>query len=1459
MHKKVQKGLWISAIGCSSVILTTPLLVGCSCASVTTDSLQLSLSAPGAVDAGQNLTLTVHPTYSGTDHIAYQWQCKKVTDSDWTFLDGANGNLSNDGQTFEFPSIGINYDQAQVKVTATTKNGISATSNIVKLSVNQTNPVSALSLQASQNVYRPGETVIVYSDVSTNSFAISDPSNIQYTWKIKQPGQNWTPIPNCPTSVLKLNDVSLDYNNCQIQAIATYQNFDYPSDIYTLKVSAHATPAPDQLPNIHESNSDLPQVHAAISGYSQEQVANDSITAFGMFNRVEMGQHARPVTPGFYDSQMYQDYHDSYGFVYPAQNYNYEWTGPNSLFPNKPKKEAWGIFHNKKHPSQTIDATALLLNEQVLDKDKNGLSGTIRYNDGNWIKQQINNNQLRRHRASENFYLNSMDNIPVTQMHYEVSTAITGHEAIGLYAPAGEVVTFTFDQDTWDLMQAQHWSDFQITINQNYWDNKAPDDSGRISNRYPYVRSTFGISLDAPNRQVKVGSPFGGSLGIRIGSRLNKAGNFPLDSQVQNLKFSVDGAIKCMFYQDGFTTVQDWSQQIIDVQQQKLAPVLQGITPYNTLTIPFTDLNMVGHKPVQNLIYPKESFKKWDDFLYLSNFYAGRDKNLQRLDMEFCDDIWGGAAAWGGGMTFYCPTGWGVDSMFYNKPIDVFNSANSWGVFHEINHNFQQDAGFFNRRTHGETNQVTGFDLSVISDAGRFRSELNWCGEQNKDNRNLAWSRLNNPFTVMKYSTTVGQVNDEYLIYAILLFTLGSKQYVDYLRDDVAHHPSNANGWTGFSEIQRLSDTFKLNFWPAFWEFGNDHWSDSWPTLTNPPTPAQQQVIDQLSANYPAVDFVANQYAAGIYMYDKDSQTYQYTHDVVNPYEIPAGHPYNFDLENFIVSVNPNFTWNSLLFEPTTKLGGKLSLDPNNPKRLIYTPPANNLTGIDEFDLGIIPGTWDGKPSHYVPAIKWKIKIRQVLNEPIIETFQPFGNTSTTKRDLNSWFNFLKTSPNYQYQLPLISFNTNMFLNPDQYEGVKIRLKFIAPQAGHYVFSNKWDDAIRMYVNGQNVPIKNQDTWSNDQFVQTYSADLQANQALDFEFLVINLGGVGRFNMGVTVNNQSLDLLSNVVSPDFNTIIHNSLTPTQVINDPSFQYTPRLINREIFNKDFSANVNLSQFNTPIYDPSQYKLSSSNPTTNRYLDNLNNYNNVVEVWNQLDNLDGTGCKFQFQVQFPQPTPVGAIIFGNPNKHWDFHPQTIKVTGYPTSGQTNPIILYDGVYPDRNGSVSAISCNQLMTVDHLAIELTNQKTNGSIGMLLQWLRISSLTLPPKGASIAFNNPHVDLNGDWAFRHNDDLNLSAINNLYCVSTSSKDFLEVSFKNLEQFRIVGQTNPTKSEFEVFVNNQKLDTVSVISSQTLFNQCLYTYQFDHPTDVTIKIRHNDANPLFLNYIETFGPNIKLN
>ncbi|MDE5599656.1 MAG: hypothetical protein K2I49_01855, partial [Ureaplasma sp.] len=321
-------------------------------------------------------------------------------------------------------------------------------------------------------------------------------------------------------------------------------------------------------------------------------------------------------------------------------------------------------------------------------------------------------------------------------------------------------------------------------------------------------------------------------------------------------------------------------------------------------------------------------------------------------------------------------------------------------------------------------------------------------------------------------------LDNEYPIYSILLFFMGSKNYGEYVRQDVREHPSGASDWTGISEIGRISDTFKLNMWPAFKDY-SQYWYD-WATTYEAASQSDKEIIDRIQSQYKAVDFVANQYACGPYLYNSETNEYVYTNDTLPAFEIPPNNPYTLDFESMVTSTNRNFNFTSIKFEPTTSLGGELKLDPTNSKRLIYTPPKNKLTQIDEFDVSIIPGDWQDKPSNYVDEYKFKIKLRQEVNSAVVETFDLLGNNSNPQQ----YFDKLNTlTPKYSVASKI----PTLYFEDSEKRGVKIKYKFVAPKDGTYVFKNKFDDYIKIFANNELVFNENHDV---QQFKQTYTKEL---------------------------------------------------------------------------------------------------------------------------------------------------------------------------------------------------------------------------------------------------------------------------------------------------------------------------------------------------------------------------------
>ncbi len=860
-------------------------------------------------------------------------------------------------------------------------------------------------------------------------------------------------------------------------------------------------------------------------------------TQQALFYQKEVGTHPRKLNKEVYDTELMKKYEKD-GFQYPGYNCNYELKeSGNSAISNG--------YLTIPGTTNKLDLVDLVLKETPDTKtnDKGELPYPGGYADPAFIKEEINNKRFKKHPAASNFYSkNVQDETQAVDTQFTMSTAIRGPQALGLYAPAGEIITLQFSEEQLKLFKDSNAS-LEIQINENYWDAMdRTDASGMVSNRYPRVRSYFTLNSSTWDEMTAVnqytysfGTPFGGNISINFTSPVhNDKNSLSFGDPIQ---FTINNAVKSLSYFDGYTTLDDWNKQIKEVIAGTItSPNIAILSSLYSANIPFSNplTHQCGTIFAKDFVYPQEVSKKWDNFLLLSNNFAGRYQGSSRteiLDMKFCDDIWGDAAAWGGGMVFYCPIEWGAGSFLSGgDPVNF----NNWGTLHEINHNFQQDNAFFKAQSHPGTNIVNLFDMSVINNAGRYRSELNlndnyiepdWI----KDPYHFAWNKLSSPFNVMRIirqkieqtKTNPKMDMTEYAWYAALLYTVGSYNFTEFANYNANNFPITSSNWTPIKYIEFMSDYFKTNMWNLCRI--TPRWSgvseQPWPS-ENSLTNQEKQIIKGLN-KYPAIDFIGNQYAAGQYMYNMDTKEFDYTTDVTTPFEIPAIQPYNFNFENYIVCDNENFVWDKLEFTPTSKCGGSLKLDPNNNKRLIYTPNPDAIDQIDEFNIKITPTkeSLSKLPTNYVPGYAWKIKVRQNVNRPVVQSYVPVkwqnlpndnfynvlfdamglkGNESLDNQPKDGEFKVEPYSCN-----PVINMDgkvPNMALTLGDTSFCTYEFNYVVPKTGTYYMWTKYENenGIRILIDGkevyQNITNKNSPTENKTHDYIVYDNALKWNK-----------------------------------------------------------------------------------------------------------------------------------------------------------------------------------------------------------------------------------------------------------------------------------------------------------------------------------------------------------------------------
>ncbi len=1175
----------------------------------------------------------------------------------------------------------------------------------------------------------------------------------------------------------------------------------------------------------------------------------------------------RNVNNKEYETELITKY-GSQGFKYPAWNYNYE-SGDNKFL--------------TLNDGSKIDMMQLVYEERTPDGRK--------YSDPSFIREEIENGNLKKHPiANQLFEFGLQDYQKAVDKFFSLQSTLLGPTSLGLYAPAGEIVTIKFSKQTYDQMVKQNINNFEIIINNAYWDNYEPGNSGQISKRYPFMQSRFTIrisDIDTSDYSYKFATPFGGTITAWVSSKLKSSTYNDIYPSYNNYEFNIIGACETLTYNHGITTYDEWKDQLRRIKNEEItSPEFSLDFSYGSSWLPFTEKNKIAGINVDDVIYPQDVMRKWNDFLFVSEYFASRDRNVdvRKIDFRFNDDIWGGAGAWGGGNRLSAPVSWGANAFLNDIEWTI---GNNWGTFHEINHNFQQDAAFFIKNTHGETNQVTIAAMSLLGDVGRWRNPYNITGEYSTD----GWRRMANMYTTIEFiknnNYNQSQANEwEYQIYNLLLYAMGSYNYIEYARHDIANSNGTYvyNGNTiqkegGFYEIIELSDYMKLDFWPALsnyypiWHDENSLWGPDhqWPSSYDQATSYQKNEIQRLRENYKSFDFIGNMYATGSYLWDNNKKDYVYQNDMKPAYQIPVGKSYTFDFEKGInwLANNPNyqFSWSKLEFSSKTKLGGSLKLDPKNSKKLIYTPPKgeNNLAQDDEFDIAIIPDKFKGRPSNYVSKYKWKIKVKQVVDAPVVSIYNAFtsDNFKPEENNINGYLKYMSNDKNIIYESinklnsPVIS-STNGKVQT----GARLRFNFIAPETGSYKFRfkhpkdcvvvdrRKLDDSYKVTsIADPNIIyysyVKNMDKWSE----MGISLNLSKGDIIPLEIFIQNFGGSGglSFYMDTLFNNQEdkVDLSKNIVCPNASELVSN---PADLLTD-KYRYKSRVIDynyfqTSMFGQNVSREFKMVDLNAYNFRP----LSSNVPEWKA--NNLKEFDqNYCEVWSK--------DPVEVQVEFNQETSINGITFYHRTNNWtDRRPTWMTIT----NGETNEII-YDGEYAaqfnDYSAEKSLFNFDKQITIKKLNFKFINETFGDCV--VLDAIKFNKERIVQTNKVIASNDSKIRPYGNWTYIKNGSENVSTINGTSLKSLNSGDF--ISFDLFAQgFDIVGQKAPSNSIFDVYINDKLVQTVDTSSPSKQMGQILFSYTIENGSIagemMRIKIVNKSNKPLYIDYFQTYGTDV---
>ena len=1217
------------------------------------------------------------------------------------------------------------------------------------------------------------------------------------------------------------------------------------------------TPTPQPPVTEPDDSVELPTFLQKELNQAQSLVINNKT-----WSRITNFNAKRNLEKDVYLTSITKKYHES--FKYPAWNYNWEKRseGDYGWFD---RLTDWEYEGREGEPVvvRAINGADLIWNErtdfQVGTDQKTGKPIFAKYNDPRFILNEIKNGTLKQHPAAGVWFEQQIsDQTKAITKQFSVPGMATGSTATGLYAGPGEVITLKFSESTLDKMISQNVKNFQVVINENYWDNKDagnPKQSGTVSNRYPFVQTFFSINpeeVKANGGIFKFGSPFGGAITIRVNSKMVKPSGSIFSQSYENYDFEISGALEMLSYIDGVTTKADWDAQIERVKNGQIStPAMSIDLPLLAMNIPSTGINKFAGVAYDQIVFPEDIAKKWNSFMFLTEFIASRDKtnNFTKLMLRFCDDIWDGAGAWAGNNSFAAPIGWSANSFL--RGLDGWNLfGNNWGVFHEVNHNFEQNGALFSKQSHGTTNQSTMYIMTMLSDNGKYRNLYNPLGQLGGAPTNSWNVRMSSAFNTFNFINAQLQNNkkgSEYELPTILAFQLGSFNMMQYIRND-AYNGANSKG---MREVIQLSNAFKMNLWPAIKQF-SEFWD--WSDWTIGPNESEKAELDEIAKKYQAVNFVANIFATGAYIYDQEKDRFLYTNDTSAPLIAATNAPYVLDFEKGINSFKNSLEWDQLTFSKTTKLGGQLIQDQTKPKRLIYLPPQDVYNQMDEFDVGILP---TNQGDNFVKEYRWKIKMNLVSNLPVVTMYNNATTTFTGQKgkDFYQEQAYMDEKANYAFQAPIDvrkGIYSDHNLGDKTWQKAKVSFKFVAPETGDYEFKIKGDSWFFIDIDKEHKQNPDDGLWwkadkvpSND-FINTPRLNLSKGESVRFDVYLSQLKAKNTLQMQAIVNQNIYDLFDHVTSPFAN-------ASEELLG---FIYDPRLVDQNLINHNLTGGIQGVFNNIISKDQYEFILPNGDKSVDKKLAEADKHN--WEEWGQSNQP----ITRELIVKFKEAQTIGSIAFNHGNPNWS----GAKPTEIVIKDQDENI-LYEGQFGkqfnDRNLTTPIINIKPTK-VSQLSIKMTNTKivSKGQSALSFNSIQFSPENWHYLNRTIAATNPAIKYFGpSWELKANNaDTNISAFSTHYATTNKQYEYFETTV-NATGFDLVGQKNPELGAFDLYVNDQLIGTYNTNQPISANNQILASYRVDDwATSQTLKIKivNRDDKPLRLDGLQLYGRQVHI-
>lgn len=491
---------------------------------------------------------------------------------------------------------------------------------------------------------------------------------------------------------------------------------------------------------------------------------------------------------------------------------------------------------------------------EVLDKTELGIIRKENKKIMDEAEQKIAEGKLQKHISADGqFFGEIKDDAPRIKKQVTVNYNVASRHSLGVFAPAGEVLTVNIDQEIID--QTNEKNRLTIIIGYPFWENNVHEVARQYfmklqtaQNRMPILYKEFTIT----SAETKIGTPLGGMVFLK---------DIP-GTITRNFDITISGGVDNPSYQLGISTSEDWKK------------VMDAPSPYAVLQTPFVYF-FVPKMFIEDLEDPYNILMFWHNAASLSNYAMGLDQlggKIKPIMMIFDSYIAsnGAAQAYPGIFIAVCPTSWCRKTLDYNTMI---TTAEDWGVIHEMNHNFQYPniRGLGSAWTVGSdfmentNNVINVLTFLTYTDIASSRNETTGPSGGN-------WGNSTDPYYNLKVTLDIASRNlnknfnsystDKLYAYADLIHNFGVDKFLHFLRQiggsEESEYLDYSNTIRAGSNYTRTDDGFATFASQFFQQDLTDYFKKLWHLDLSDET-----VNTIKSYNYPKFFALQNLYAVG--------------------------------------------------------------------------------------------------------------------------------------------------------------------------------------------------------------------------------------------------------------------------------------------------------------------------------------------------------------------------------------------------------------------------------------------------------------------------------------------------------------------------------------------------------------------------------------------------------------------